>query len=152
MKSLILSLQKKSELCTGLSNQVEMHIMQDTIFGYQKFVKLEEKYSSHAKEEREFQKKFASRILDLGGKVELQQREASNLIEDPIEFLKADLEISKDGVASLDKLVEASITDHISYDLLKEYYKDEAEDLLWSETELELIEKIGKGNWLLLQL
>lgn len=110
--------------------------MQAIIFGYQKFVKLEEKYSSHAKEEREFQKKFASRILDLGGKVELQQREALNLIEDPIEFLKADLEISKDGVAIVDKLVESSITDHISYDLLKEYYKDEVEDLLWSETEL----------------
>ena len=131
-----MSLQKKSELCTGLSNQFEMHIMQAIIFGYQKFVKLEEKYSSHAKEEREFQKKFASRILDLGGKVELQQREALNLIEDPIEFLKADLEISKDGVAIVDKLVESSITDHISYDLLKEYYKDEVEDLLWSETEL----------------
>ncbi|MFM1539681.1 ferritin-like domain-containing protein [Helcococcus bovis] len=91
-------------------------------------------------------------MLDLGGKVELQQREALNLIEDPIEFLKADLEISKDGVAIVDKLVEASITDHISYDLLKEYYKNEVEDLLWSETELELIEKIGKGKWLLLQL
>lgn len=98
------------------------------------------------------QKKFASRILDLGGNVEFQQREALNLIEDPIEFLKADLEISKDGVARVDKLVEASITDHISYDLLKDYYKDEVEDLLWSETELELIEKIGKENWLLLQL
>lgn len=98
------------------------------------------------------QKKFESRILDLGEKVELQQREALNLIEDSIEFLKADLEISKDGVARVDKLAEASITDHISYDLLKEYYKDEAEDLLWSETELELIEKIGKENWLLLQL
>lgn len=106
MKSLILSLQKKSELCTGLSNQVEMHIMQAIIFGDQKFGKLEEKYSSHAKEEREFQKKFTSRILDFEGKVELQQREALNLIE----------------------------------------------DLLWSETELELIEKIGKENWLLLQL
>lgn len=129
-----------------------MNYEQAIILGDKKFVKLEEKYSSHAKEVREFQKKFASRILDLGGKVELQQREALNLIDDPIEFLKADLEISKDGVAIVDKLVEASITDHISYDLLKEYYKDEVEDLLWSETQLELIEKIGKENWLLLQL
>lgn len=145
-------IQALQQIVTGLSNQVEMHTMQAIIFGDQKFVKLEEKYNSHAKEEREFQKKFASRILDLGGRVELQQREALNLIEDPIEFLKADLEISKDNAPKIDKLVEASITDHISYDLLKEYYKDEAEDLLWSETELELIEKIGKENWLLLQL
>ena len=46
----------------------------------------------------------------------------------------------------------ASIEDHVTYDLLKDYYKDEEEDLLWSEKELELIEKIGKENWLVTQL
>lgn len=113
---------------------------------------MEEKYASHASEERDFQKRLAERILDLGGDVRLQSRDDVNLIEDPVEFIKTDLEISKEGLKQLDPLVQASITDHTSYDLLKEYYKDEEEDLLWSETELELIEKIGKENWLLKQL
>ena len=49
-------IQALQQIVTGLSNQVEVHTMQAIIFGDQKFVKLEEKYSSYAKEEREFQK------------------------------------------------------------------------------------------------
>ena len=36
--------------------------------------------------------------------------------------------------------------------LLKDYLKDEEEDLYWSQGAVELIEKIGTQNWLLLQL
>ena len=39
-----------------------------------------------------------------------------------------------------------------TYDLLKAYLKDEEEDLYWSQGAVELIEKIGVQNWLLLQL
>ena len=39
-----------------------------------------------------------------------------------------------------------------TYDLLKDYLKDEEEDLFWSQGAVELIEKIGTQNWLLLQL
>ena len=42
--------------------------------------------------------------------------------------------------------------DPITYDLLKDYLKDEEEDLFWSQGAVELIEKIGSQNWLLLQL
>ena len=42
--------------------------------------------------------------------------------------------------------------DPTTYDLLKGYLKDEEEDLYWSQGALELIEKIGTQNWLLLQL
>ena len=39
-----------------------------------------------------------------------------------------------------------------TYDILKEYLKDEEEDLYWSETTVELIEKLGEQHWLLTQL
>ncbi len=42
--------------------------------------------------------------------------------------------------------------DYATYDLLKEYYLDEEEDLYWGEQQLELIEAIGKQNWLVQQL
>lgn len=74
------------------------------------------------------------------------------IYEDPIEFIKYDLELSVNGLDEVIKLVNASMTDPKSYDLLKAYYEDEEEDKLWSENELELIEKIGKENWLFSQL
>ena len=46
----------------------------------------------------------------------------------------------------LDKL------DIASYEILKEYYLDEEEDLYWMEQQLELIDRIGYQNYLLQQL
>ena len=50
------------------------------------------------------------------------------------------------------KCMEGVKDDPITYDLLKDYLKDEEEDLFWSQGAVELIEKIGTQNWLLLQL
>ncbi len=36
--------------------------------------------------------------------------------------------------------------------VLQAYALDEEEDMLWSETQLDLIEKIGLQNWLVKQL
>ena len=36
--------------------------------------------------------------------------------------------------------------------ILKAYYQDEEEDMFWGEAQLDLIECIGKQNWLLQQL
>ena len=78
--------------------------------------------------------KFTERILDLGGDV------------------KADLAIQEPGVELLMKCMEGVKDDPTTYDLLKDYLKDEEEDLYWSQGAVELIEKIGTQNWLLLQL
>lgn len=140
------------QIVTVLSNQKEIHMMQARIFEDQEFTKLAEKYYGHAEEERDFQNKFIQRILDLDGGIKLQPRGEMNLFKDPVEFIKNDFEISKKGVSELKELVKASIEDPTSYDLLKDYYKDEEEDMYWSQSQLELIEKIGKENWLLKQL
>ena len=50
------------------------------------------------------------------------------------------------------KCMEGVKDDPTTYDLLKDYLKDEEEDLYWSQGAVELIEKIGTQNWLLLQL
>jgi bacterioferritin len=66
--------------------------------------------------------------------------------------VKADLAIQEPGVELLMKCMEGVKDDPITYDLLKDYLKDEEEDLFWSQGAVELIEKIGTQNWLLLQL
>jgi hypothetical protein len=139
-------------IVTQLSDNSNLHFLQAVIFKDQGFDKLSEKYQGHANEERDFVGQFAARILDLGHEVKLEDTKAMPLYKDPVDFVKYDLQLSKEGLADLTKLVTASIEDHVTYDLLKDYYKDEEEDLLWSEKELDLIEKIGKQNWLLKQI
>lgn len=42
--------------------------------------------------------------------------------------------------------------DLTTFDLLKDYYKDEEEDMYWGEQQLEVIETIGLQNWLIKQV
>ena len=137
---------------TQLSDNSNLHFLQSVIFKDQGFSKLAEKYLGHANEERDFVGKFSQRILDLGYDVKSEDKKAMELYSDPVDFINYDKKLSEEGLSELTKLVTASIEDHVTYDLLKDYYNDEEEDLLWSENELELIEKIGKQNWLTIQI
>ncbi|KAL6609295.1 ferritin-like superfamily [Neocallimastix sp. 'constans'] len=125
-------------IVTQLAQQADGHIIQSRIFGNQGFKKLEEKYAEHAEEERGYVIKCATK----DGVVHT----------DPIEWVKYDLEVSVNGLAYLKGLVELARDDYTTYDILKDYYKDEEEDMYWGEQQLELIEKIGKQNWLVKQL
>lgn len=111
-----------------------VHKQQGLIFKAQGIAKLGQKYIGHFNEEMGRVEKFTERILDLGGDV------------------KADLAIQEPGVELLMKCMEGVKDDPTTYDLLKDYLKDEEEDLYWSQGAVELIEKIGTQNWLLLQL
>ena len=68
------------------------------------------------------------------------------------EWVKYDLQVSIDGLAVLKKLIDASVDDYTTYDILKEYYQGEEEDMYWGEEQPALIEKIGVQNWLVKQM
>lgn len=137
---------------TGLTEGALVHKMQGQIFKSQGFAKLGEKYINHFNEEMGWVEKFVERMLDLGGNVKFDGAKARDLICDPVEYIKADLEIQKSGVDLLYKCCETLINDPTTYDIMKAYLADEEEDLYWSEGTLEMIEKIGKQNWLLTQV
>ena len=137
---------------TGLSEGAFVHKVQGQIFKSQGFTKLGEKYIGHFNEEMGWVEKFTERILDLGAEVKFDGMKSRELISDPVEYVKADLAIQQPGVELLMKCMESVKDDPITYDLLKDYLKDEEEDLFWSQGTVELIEKIGAQNWLLLQL
>ena len=137
---------------TGLSEGAFVHKVQGQIFKSQGFSKLGEKYIGHFNEEMGWVEKFTERILDLGAEVKFNGMKSRELISDPVEYVKADLAIQQPGVELLMKCMESVKDDPITYDLLKDYLKDEEEDLFWSQGTVELIEKIGAQNWLLLQL
>ena len=62
------------------------------------------------------------------------------------------LPFSKAGLAWLYEITEEAREDYTTFDILKAYYQDEEEDMYWGEAQLELIECIGKQNWLLQQM
>ena len=119
---------------THLAEGAIVHKQQGLIFKAQGIAKLGQKYIGHFNEEMGWVEKFTELILD------------------PVEYVKADLAIQEPGVELLMKCMEGVKDDPTTYDLLKDYLKDEEEDLYWSQGAVELIEKIGTQNWLLLQL
>ncbi|MCR5416830.1 MAG: hypothetical protein K6E79_08545 [Pseudobutyrivibrio sp.] len=139
-------------IVTDLAQQADGHEIQSRIFASEGFNKLAEKYAGHADEERGYVKQCADRILDLGGELKVEAKKEQPVCKDPIEWIKFDLKVSKDGLAWLANLIELTRGDYTTFDILKDYYKDEEEDMYWAESQLDLIECIGKQNWLLQQL
>nr|WP_292165564.1 ferritin-like domain-containing protein [Butyrivibrio sp.] len=139
-------------IVTDLAQQADGHAIQSKIFGSLGFSKLADKYDEHATEERGYVDKCIDRILDLGGEVKNEDKKATPTYTDPVEWIKYDLKVSVDGLASLKELVECSRSDYNTYDILSDYYKDEEEDMYWGQQQLDLIAKIGVQNWLTKQL
>lgn len=139
-------------IVTDLAQQADGHAIQSRIFASEGFTKLAEKYAEHAVEERGYVDKCIDRLLDLGCEVKLEAKKEAPVYKDPVEWIKYDLQVSKDGLAWLKDIVEAVRNDYTTFDILKAYYQDEEEDMFWAESQLELIECIGKQNWLLQQL
>lgn len=139
-------------IVTDLAQQADGHAIQSRIFAAQGFGKLADKYAEHATEERGYVDKCIDRLLDLGCEVKLEDKKAAPVYSDPVDFIKYDLEVSKAGLSWLKELTEEAREDYTTFDILKEYYQDEEEDMYWGEAQLELIERIGKQNWLLQQL
>ena len=134
-------------IVTDLAQQADGHAIQSRIFASQGFSKLADKYAEHADEERGYVKQCIDRLLDLGCEVKNGAKKETPVCMDAMEWVKYDLQVSKDGLAWLAGIVEAAKDDLTTYDILKEYYKDEESDMYWGEQQLELIEKIGKENW-----
>ena len=89
-----------------------------------------------------------SRILDLGGELKQEAVAAQTLYKDSVEFLKVDYKVSVEGIELVRKCIDGIKDDLTTFDMMKEYLKDEEEDMYWSEEQLGLIECIGAKPWL----
>ena len=131
-----------------------MRTIQCEIFRSCGFDKLASKYDEHLKEETEYLKGAINQIIDLGGELDVKKHSSidasqNKVYKDPVEYLKNELEISKNGIAWLKNVIEEAKQEYITYDFLIKYLKDEQEDMNWTSCQLELIETIGKENWLI---
>ena len=146
------SIQALQAYASGLAAQSLQHKIQGKLFASQGFSKLGEKYAEHAAEEMGWVDKFIDRIIDLGGQPKVEAAPAMPVTDDPVEYIKADIEVSRREVPVLMQLTTSLSDDFKTYDLLRDYALDEEEDMYWSEQQLELIAKIGLQNWLVKQL
>lgn len=146
------SIEALQLFATGLTEGALVHKLQGQIFNSMGFTKLGQKYTDHFSEEMGWVDKFNERILDLGGEVKFEGAKSRELIKNPIEYIKEDLKIQEAGVDMLYKCMEGLINDPTTYEIMKDYLKDEEEDLYWSQGAVEMIECIGAQNWLLQQL
>ncbi|MCI5559785.1 MAG: ferritin-like domain-containing protein [Phocaeicola sp.] len=137
---------------TGLTNGAFAHLVQGRHFESLGFKKLGEKYVGHYDEEMGWVNKFIARINDLGGEVKIEDQKGRELVKDPVEYVKADLAIQEKGIALLYDCLKSLADDPTTYDILKAYLVDEEEDLYWSQEQIEMIEMIGRQNWLVQQL
>ena len=142
------SIEALQFLATELSNGAFVHLVQGKQFESLGFSKLAAKYTGHYQEEMQWVEKFITRILDLGGEVKVEDRKCREVITNPVDYVKADLDIQEKGVAMLYDCVGQVCGDPTTYDLLKAYLADEEEDLYWSQGQLDMIKMIGEQNWL----
>ena len=143
------TLQVSQLIVSELSGSSFVHKMQGLLFKSQGFEKLGQKYLDHYAEEMEWVEKYANRMLDLGCVPQVNIKNETTLINDAVEYIKADMKLQREGVEQLYKLMPALAADPTTYDLTKAYLADEEEDLYWDEEQLELIAHIGKQNWLM---
>lgn len=146
------NLQTMQFIVNELAGSAFVHKMQGQLFKSQGFAKLGEKYMGHYAEEMEWVEKFADRMLDLGCVPEVKVCQEAKLVKDAAEYIVADMKLQREGVEALYKMMPGMVNDPTSYDLMKAYLADEEEDLYWDEEQVELMEMIGKQNWLMKQM
>ena len=146
------SLQVMQQVINELTGSSFVHKMQGQLFKSQGFAKLGEKYMSHYTEEMGWVEKFTDRMLDLGCVPQVKVCNETALINDAVEYIKADMLLQREGVESLYKVMPLLANDPTTYDIMKAYLADEEEDLYWDEEQLELVAQIGRQNWLVKQM
>ena len=138
-------------IVSGLSAQSFNHRIHSKVFASQGFAALGDKYAAHADEEMGFVEQFIDRIIDLGGHVQHQAAPEWKVYEDIQEYLAFEKQYSIDGIALVEKMLDPEF-DVVTYDLIKDYLKDEVDDLNWTDQQIELIGYVGIQNWLAQQM
>ncbi|SHI94065.1 bacterioferritin [Actinomyces denticolens] len=137
---------------SGLATQIHAHRVQGLVFGSKGLAALADKYDAHADEESSWMKKFAGRILDLGGEVKIEAAPAVEVHDDIVRYLQSEKKASEEGIAQVTELLPVLAQDVVAYEDMKAYLIDEDEDLQETNQDLELIALIGLDNWLVQKL
>ncbi len=134
-----------SEL-TGI-NQYFIHHKMCANWGY---AKLSKKKRTESIDEMKHADRVIERILYLDGIPNMQRMNPVKVGEDPIEQHRLDLELEKEAVERLNKGIALARdkADNGTRELLESILTDEEESVDWHETQLHLVNEIGKERYL----
>lgn len=71
------------------------------------------------------------------------------LYKNPVDFIKADNKVSKEGIEYLRNCMKSIEDDYTTLEIFKKYLKDEEDDMYWQEEQLKLMDIIGVENWII---
>lgn len=132
-------------------NQYFIHFRMLENFGYPKLAK---KKREESIEEMKHADRVIERILYLDGVPNMQRMFPVRVGEEPVEMHKLDLELEKEAVDRLNKAINLCLTksDAGTRELIEDILKEEEEAIDWLETQLHVIQDIGRERYLAEQL
>ena len=132
-------------------NQYFLHSRMLSDWGLDKFAEYE---YSESMDEMQHADKLIQRILFLEGLPNLQDLGALYIAEEPVEVLSNDLKLEHEAIPDLKEAIKhcESVKDFVSRDLLQKILESEEEHVDHLETQLALVEKVGKENFLQSQI
>jgi len=128
-------------------NQYFLHSRMLSDWGLDKFADYE---YSESMDEMQHADKLIQRILFLEGLPNLQDLGVLYIAEEAIEVLANDLKLEHEAIPDLKDAIKhcESVKDFVSRDLLQKILESEEEHVDHLETQLALVNKIGKENYL----
>jgi len=132
-------------------NQYFLHSKMFKDWGYKK---LSEHEYGESIDEMKHADKIIERILFLEGIPNVQDMHKVMIGEEPVECLKMDLKLEEKAIPELGSAIVycESVKDFVSRELFREILDSEEDHVDWLETNLALVDKLGKENWLQSQL
>ena len=132
-------------------NQYFLHSRMLSDWGLDKFAEYE---YSESMDEMQHADKLIQRILFLEGLPNLQDLGVLYIAEEPVEVLSNDLKLEHEAIPDLKEAIKhcESVKDFVSRDLLQKILESEEEHVDHLETQLALVDKVGKENYLQSQI
>tara|TARA_Y100001954_G_C15492842_1_gene445984 strand:+ start:101 stop:565 length:465 start_codon:yes stop_codon:yes gene_type:complete len=132
-------------------NQYFLHSKMFKDWGYAKLGEYEYKESI---DEMKHADQIIARLLFLEGLPNVQDMNKVMIGEEPVECLKCDLSLEEKALVDLKNAISDSekVNDFVSRDLFKSILNSEEEHVDVIETHLNLVNKVGKENWLQSQI
>ena len=132
-------------------NQYFLHSRMLSDWGLDKFAEYE---YSESMDEMQHADKLIQRILFLEGLPNLQDLGVLYIAEGPVEVLSNDLKLEHEAIPDLKEAIKhcESVKDFVSRDLLQKILESEEEHVDHLETQLALVDKVGKENFLQSQI
>jgi bacterioferritin len=132
-------------------NQYFLHARMVENWGYQR---LYEKFRHESIDEMKDADELIERILYLEGLPNLQKLNKLHVGENVPEMLKADLDVEKNAIATLNRGIELARKkgDNGSAELLEDILEGEEEHANWLEAQLTLVDQVGAAAYLAEQI